>query len=250
MAKKNNRNTKSRIIAAAWKLFYEQGYDDTTVEEIVEESGTSKGSFYHYFNGKDALLGSLSELFDDKYTELIPTLKEDMHSFDKLMYLNREMFRMIDNSISLDLLARLYSSQLITTGERHLMDHNRVYYKLLRQIAAEGQQKGELRDDISVNEFVKTYALCERALIYDWCLCSGEYSLSRYAAEMMPRFLGGFRKSSKGPFLSTLCEGGRGGKRGQALCFAKPPMASPFSSGCRVSIGINALKLSVCPRRK
>ncbi|MFR4563383.1 MAG: TetR/AcrR family transcriptional regulator, partial [Anaerotignum sp.] len=30
MAKKNNRNTKSRIIAAAWKLFYEQGYDDTT----------------------------------------------------------------------------------------------------------------------------------------------------------------------------------------------------------------------------
>ena len=110
MAKKNNRNTKSRIIAAAWKLFYEQGYDDTTVEEIVEESGTSKGSFYHYFNGKDALLGSLSELFDDKYTELIPTLKEDMHSFDKLMYLNREMFRMIDNSISLDLLARLYSS--------------------------------------------------------------------------------------------------------------------------------------------
>ena len=120
MAKKNNRNTKSRIIAAAWKLFYEQGYDDTTVEEIVEESGTSKGSFYHYFNGKDALLGSLSELFDDKYTELIPTLKEDMHSFDKLMYLNREMFRMIDNSISLDLLARLYSSQLITTGERVL----------------------------------------------------------------------------------------------------------------------------------
>ena len=142
MAKKNNRNTKSRIIAAAWKLFYEQGYDDTTVEEIVEESGTSKGSFYHYFNGKDALLGSLSELFDDKYTELIPTLKEDMHSFDKLMYLNREMFRMIDNSISLDLLARLYSSQLITTGERHLMDHNRVYYKLLRQITAEGSKKG------------------------------------------------------------------------------------------------------------
>ena len=32
MAKKNNRNTKSRIIAAAWKLFYEQGYEDTTVE--------------------------------------------------------------------------------------------------------------------------------------------------------------------------------------------------------------------------
>ncbi|WP_347559907.1 helix-turn-helix domain-containing protein [Clostridium sp. AM58-1XD] len=48
MAKKNERNTKGRIISAAWKLFYEQGYEDTTVEEIVEESRTSKGSFYHY----------------------------------------------------------------------------------------------------------------------------------------------------------------------------------------------------------
>ena len=111
MAKKNTRNTRSRIVSAAWKLFYEQGYDDTTVEEIVEESGTSKGSFYHYFSGKDALLSSLSDLFDDKYQELIPTLEEGMDSFEKLMYLNQELFLMIDNSVSLDLfkpLQRVY----------------------------------------------------------------------------------------------------------------------------------------------
>ena len=36
MAKKNSRNTKGRIIQAAWQLFYQQGYDDTTVEEIIQ----------------------------------------------------------------------------------------------------------------------------------------------------------------------------------------------------------------------
>lgn len=193
MAKKNTRNTRSRIVSAAWKLFYEQGYDDTTVEEIVEESGTSKGSFYHYFSGKDALLSSLSDLFDDKYQELIPTLREDMDSFEKLMYLNQELFLMIDNSVSLDLVARMYSSQLVTAGEKHLMDHNRVYYKLLRQIVSEGQKKGELKADATVNEIVKAYALCERALIYDWCISNGDYSLSQYAKTMMPIFLGNFR---------------------------------------------------------
>ena len=196
MAKKNTRNTRSRIVSAAWKLFYEQGYDDTTVEEIVEESGTSKGSFYHYFSGKDALLSSLSDLFDDKYQELIPTLEEDMDSFDKLMYLHQERFLMIDNSVSLDLVARMYSSQLVPAGEKHLMDHNRVYYKLLRQIVSEGQKKGELRDDATVNEIVKAYALCERALIYDWCISNGDYSLSQYAKTMMPIFLGNFRKNA------------------------------------------------------
>ena len=70
MCAKKAKTTKKKIVSAAWKLFYEQGYDNTTVDDIVEESGTSKGSFYHYFEGKDALLSSLSFLFDEKYEEL------------------------------------------------------------------------------------------------------------------------------------------------------------------------------------
>ena len=92
MAKKNTRNTKGKIISAAWKLFYDQGYDDTTVDEIVEESGTSKGSFYHYFDGKDALLSSLSFLFDEKYEELKETLQGDDSAIDQFIYLNQELF--------------------------------------------------------------------------------------------------------------------------------------------------------------
>ena len=103
---------------------------------------------------------------------------------------------MIENSISLDLLARLYSSQLVTRGEKHLLDHNRTYYKLLRQIMAQGQQRGELRSDVTVSELVRVYALCERALIYDWCLSGGGYSLPQYSQTMLPMFFGGFRRTS------------------------------------------------------
>lgn len=116
-----------------------------------------------------------------------------MHSFDKLMFLNRELFFMIENSISLDLLAKLYSSQLTTKGERHLLDHNRIYYKLLRSIISEGQKKGKIKKDLSVNELVRLYAFCERAFLYDWCLSNGEYSLTKYAGEMFPVFLEKFK---------------------------------------------------------
>lgn len=189
MAKRNTRNTKGKIISAAWKLFYDQGYDHTTVDEIVEESGTSKGSFYHYFEGKDALLSSLSFLFDEKYEELKDTLQEANSAIDKLVYLNQELFLMIENSISVDLLARLFSSQLITRGDRHLLDQDRTYYKLLRKILQEGQQKGELRSDLSINEIIKTYAMLERGLMYDWCLCNGDYSLAQYAKRVLPMML-------------------------------------------------------------
>lgn len=194
---RKSRNTKGRIVSAAWRLFYDQGYDNTTVDEIILESGTSKGSFYHYFEGKDALLSSLSYLFDEKYEALVAEMDPDMESFDKLIYLNQELFAMIEDSISIDLLARLYSSQLVTRGEKHLLDRSRFYYRLLRQIMTEGQAEGQLTDTLTVNEMVKMYALCERALIYDWCISGGEYSLRAYGRQMMPRFLSTLHKSSE-----------------------------------------------------
>lgn len=194
MSKKNTRNTKGKIIVAAWKLFYEQGYDDTTIEEIIDESGTSKGSFYHYFTGKDALLSSLSYMFDEKYEELTEELTDSMSAFDKLIFLNKELFAMVENSISLDLLAKLLSSQLVTKGEKHLLDHNRTYYRLLRKIISEAQKNGEFTQDKSVNDMVKIYTLCERALLYDWCLSEGNYSLCRYSQELLPVFLSSFKK--------------------------------------------------------
>lgn len=193
MARRDSRDTKGRIINAAWALFYEQGYENTTVEEIIERSGTSRGSFYHYFEGKDALLGSLAFLFDEKYAQLKEALKPEMHAFDQLMFLNRELFRMIEDRVPLDLLARLISTQLLTHGEKHLLDHNRTYYRLLRAIISQGQSRGEKSARFSVNDIVKTYALCERALMYDWCLCSGEYALAAYAQRMLPMFMAEYR---------------------------------------------------------
>jgi hypothetical protein len=194
MARKNTRNTKGRIIEAAWRLFYRQGYDDTTVEEIIEESGTSRGSFYHYFEGKDALLSSLSYLFDEKYEELMDTMDASLSPVDKLIYLNQELFMMIENTVSIDLLCQLFSSQLVTKGERHLLDSSRTYYKLLRQITSDGKQNGYFRDDLSINDITKAYAMFERGLMYDWCICNGNYSLCQYSSTMMPLFLKSFCK--------------------------------------------------------
>ncbi|MCQ2454751.1 MAG: TetR/AcrR family transcriptional regulator [Clostridia bacterium] len=195
MKKKNMRNTKGRIVSAAWHLFYEQGYENTTVDDIIFESETSKGSFYHYFSGKDSLLSTLSYLFDEKYEELSASFPENMDAISKLLYLNSEMFRIIEDTISIELLARLLSTQLVTKSEKHLLDKERTYYKLLRSIIVEGQENGEIVKDKSANDIVKAYAMYERALMYDWCLCNGEYSLREYSSAMLPMFISGYKIS-------------------------------------------------------
>ena len=145
MAKRNSRNTRGRIISAAWKLFYEQGYDGTTVEDIVFESGTSKGSFYHYFDGKDALMGTLAYVFDEKYEDLMPTLDPEKGAIETLAYINHELYVMIESSVSIDLLTRLLSTQLLARGEKHLLDRSRVYFRLLKKIVRQGAERPRRR---------------------------------------------------------------------------------------------------------
>ena len=197
MPRKNSRNTKGRIIAAAWKLFYEQGFEETTIEDIVYESETSKGSFYHYFKGKDELMGTLANVFDEKYEQLMVEMDPGLDAMEKLIYVNHELFSMIDGGLSMDLLSRLLSTQLLARGEKHLLDRSRTYFKVLRQIISEGQRRGELRTDWTVNEVVNAYALWERALLYDWCLCGGEYSLVDYTDRVTPMFLESYRTSGR-----------------------------------------------------
>ena len=48
---------------------------------------------------------------------------------------------------------------------------------------------GEIKKESSSEEIMKVYALCERGLIYDWCISKGSYSLYRYSGKLMPMFL-------------------------------------------------------------
>lgn len=48
--------TRSRIVAAAVSLFAEQGFDATSVNQVVARAGVAKGALYHHFSSKDDLL--------------------------------------------------------------------------------------------------------------------------------------------------------------------------------------------------
>ena len=173
------QNVKRRIVDAAWELFYEKGYDDTTVDDIIRLSETSKGSFYYYFSSKDSLLDTLSTILDENYAKLEDELDPEMNSFDKLMYLNYR--------------SHSFMEQLIAKGDRNLLDQNRTYYKLISRIIEEGHVRNQISREKSIQEITKYYSLCERALVSDWCLNRGNYSLGEYSKEYMPILMEHFR---------------------------------------------------------
>ena len=50
---------RRELIACAQRLFYSKGYESTSVRDIVDEVGVAKGTFYYYFDSKQAILEAL-----------------------------------------------------------------------------------------------------------------------------------------------------------------------------------------------
>lgn len=59
-------DSRERILDAAIEVIAQRGYSGAGIQEIVERSGTSKGSFYFHFPSKEEMVASLVERMSDK----------------------------------------------------------------------------------------------------------------------------------------------------------------------------------------
>jgi TetR/AcrR family transcriptional regulator, transcriptional repressor for nem operon len=60
-----DRNTRERIVEAARDLFWEKGYTATGLAELLQRAGANSGSFYHFFESKDAVLRTVLDTYED-----------------------------------------------------------------------------------------------------------------------------------------------------------------------------------------
>lgn len=72
----NAPTTRQKIVAAAFELFLNHGYDGTGVNQILEKSSLSKGAFYHHFKSKDEIY---KEVIADFFLKPL-----EMTDFDKM----------------------------------------------------------------------------------------------------------------------------------------------------------------------
>lgn len=63
------RATRQQLVEAATELFAERGYEGTSIEDVLERVGMSRGSLYHHFPGKEALFEAVVESVHAKVGE-------------------------------------------------------------------------------------------------------------------------------------------------------------------------------------
>lgn len=193
-SEENERRQREMLLNAAWKLFRQKGYHDTTMRDILSEANCSKGRFYYYFNAKAELLDSLSEVFDQKYVEFYHLVSKDKNTLEQLLDLTRYMFEFMDRDIGVELLTNLYISQLSGVTEIRFWGENRLVRRILTEMLEEGQAKGQIRTDIEISEMVSDIIEEERNQIISWCLEKGRYSLVEVSLRKLERIYGIYSK--------------------------------------------------------
>lgn len=172
---------KQKILDAAWGLFEEKGYKKTTVNDIIRRADTSKGGFYYYFKSKDELLHHLYKVFDTEYEKFYRTMDSQLNSMTRLKQLSQYMLYFIEGNMSPEFMFALYDMQ--EKQKDNFQDQNRYYFRLVKQIITEGQQRKEIRDDMSAEELEHHVLVLEKGIILDWCVQNGAFSLGYFGTK-------------------------------------------------------------------
>lgn len=81
----------NELLDTAQHLFFQKGYDQTSVNAIITAAGIAKGTFYHYFKSKEELLDKMVERFTMKMQKVADDILErnDLNALEKMnLYLN------------------------------------------------------------------------------------------------------------------------------------------------------------------
>lgn len=78
---KNPDVRRSEILDVAQRLFYQKGYEQASVQDIIAEIGIAKGTFYHYYSSKLDLLDAMIErMIEQTLQSLEPLVADDQLS--------------------------------------------------------------------------------------------------------------------------------------------------------------------------
>ncbi len=95
------------IYDSAKRLFKEKGYDKTTLAEIIDAAGCSKGGFYHYYKSKDEILPQVLDEYEEVYIRCINSFViPEQSGYDNLMNFYKTVY--LDTSADAQLRRDLY----------------------------------------------------------------------------------------------------------------------------------------------
>lgn len=135
--------TKQRVLDSAVELFAQQGYDATSVAQVIHRAGLTKGGFYHHFASKQALL---YEVYGDLITRQLAALDEILaRRLDPAATLRAIITDLVESTAASARPAMVFWRELHRLddeGTARYRQQRRSYHDAVQRLIRSGQDSG------------------------------------------------------------------------------------------------------------
>lgn len=167
--------TRNKIIEAAKVLIARKGFDATSIDDIVKEAGVSTGSFYTYFKKKEDVVEELNRTDFYRLAEIVNGM-QDKDILERLRYYCRNFLGDIEKT-GIEICRQwvrnnLSPANMLFDGEK--MTKYKYDYRAMQSVLEEAVKRGELREDLPVDDLALLINAQLYGLMVAWCMTDSE----------------------------------------------------------------------------
>lgn len=158
--KEEAQKTREGIFRSSLKLFIEKGYDSTTINDITQKAGVTKGALYWHFKDKDAILGEIIEYYDRETVNNLPiVLGANASSLMKIKFLTYPHIPDFKSKKKLKNFFRLKVEISNYNRKRGTQPYALLFIKELTTLFEEAKASGDVNRDVEENVAALTVSL-------------------------------------------------------------------------------------------
>lgn len=185
---------QKHIMAVALTLFKKYGYDKISVDRIVKESKSSKGSFYQHFPSKSSIFMMRFMEMDKSYENIYSQIKSEYPSaVDRLEAFLLAVYERLENEMGKELMRVIYSAAIFDQDHSFFTNEERKLYIILLEIIEDGQKNETLTEAFPKNEFLQIIVQSMMGTIYYWGLQSDNRSLTDVGTPLVHQLIKSFK---------------------------------------------------------
>lgn len=200
---RKKRELRQKIINVAMKLFEQQGFSNTTMEQIAEEADVARKTLYNYFPVKEAIA--------NEYVRGISTqmAEEALAKLQKLPDTRSRLLKALNNAygwVELNpeltgiVLAYRFKTSYYSYDKNQDSKNEfqeRGTYRIIAEIIRQGQQSGEIRSDVHFKWLVRYIDLLRGTIVWEWLQDTSSFELREEISRMVDIVLDGIRSDDK-----------------------------------------------------
>jgi AcrR family transcriptional regulator len=189
----SGRPVKERLLRVATRLFARHGFEGTSVQDIVDAAGVTKGAMYHYYGSKDDLLYEVyHQLLTMQMSHLTDIVKGPGSAEDRL---RAAAIDVVESSLAnLDDMIVFFRSLHMLPDDRQtqIRAERRAYHDQFRGLVEEGMAAGTFRTEVSADVVVH-YFLSTVNQLGSWFRPDGPLTPRAVGEQYTDLLVGGLR---------------------------------------------------------